>query len=489
MLQNAVSAFNGDIRLRLGGSLADFVVYNISGTANDYCHFIDFSAPTNTSRLGYEIFSGCLNMNRWDQWNHFCSIAKCDIIFGLNALWGRNLPGPCDSNVNCRIKPVNECCTNWTGLWDSSQVELFLDYTASKDYNIYAFEFGNELVGNNGIESHISVNDYTTDWKRFVDIFDSIYTNKNSAIKIPKKIVPDATFEKEWFSHFLSGLNGSIYSPDIVSHHLYSLGAGSDEDVGMKALNATYLDKVITLGKEVYSTVQTSCPTSEIWMGEGGGAYNSGRDDVTNTFNSGFWYLDQMAVLASTGHKAYCRQTLVGGNYGMLDWFSYEPNPDYYSLLLWSKLMGRNVLKSTILNTSTSHQLRAYAHCSKDNSNIYTNFTKGSVTILLINLSNITTITVPHIYIGTNTTNKTSNVNLLSTLYRLDYVLSSGCNGNESVILACRNVLLNGVPLLVRDYNIPDLIPKFVDKNISINMAPLTYGFFVFLNASLDICM
>ncbi len=49
-----------------------------------------------------------------------------------------------------------------------------------------------------------------------------------------------------------------------------------------------------------------------------GGAYNSGRENVTNSFWSGFWYLDQLASFARTGHGAYCRQTLMGGHYGLL---------------------------------------------------------------------------------------------------------------------------------------------------------------------------
>ena len=51
-------------------------------------------------------------------------------------------------------------------------------------------------------------------------------------------------------------------------------------------------------------------------MGETGGAYNSGRNTVTNRFMSAFWYLDWMGILAERGHKGFCRQTLIGGNYG-----------------------------------------------------------------------------------------------------------------------------------------------------------------------------
>jgi heparanase len=28
--------------------------------------------------------------------------------------------------------------------------------------------------------------------------------------------------------------------------------------------------------------------------------------------------------------KSYCRQSLVGGNYGLLNTTTFQPNPDYY---------------------------------------------------------------------------------------------------------------------------------------------------------------
>lgn len=46
--------------------------------------------------------------------------------------------------------------------------------------------------------------------------------------------------------------------------------------------------------------------------------------DVTNR------YLDQLAMSAAYDTKTYCRQTLIGGNYGLLNTTTYEPNPDYY---------------------------------------------------------------------------------------------------------------------------------------------------------------
>lgn len=522
MLRNAVEAFEGNVHLRLGGSMGDFVIYNTTGTSSKYCQYSDFSPPTNTSRLGYEIFSGCLNMERWDALNEFCVQANCSILFGVNALYGRNLPGPCEDGVNCRDKPTAACCTNWTGLWDSSQLKPFLEYTFNKKYTIYAYEFGNELVGDNGIESHISVSDYMVDWMQFLDILRSVYAGSDSTtMPLPRVVIPDGTYEEQWFSDFLNSVPLG-YEPDIVTHHLYSLGPGSDEDAWMKTLDPASLDQVQVLGKEVQETVTTSaCSSAEIWLGEGGGAYNSGRDGVTNSFNSGFWYLDQMGSFATTGHKSYCRQTLVGGNYGMLDWITYEPNPDFYSLLLWSRLMGPRVLAAktgevqhTGDGSGSGSNLRAYCHCTRKSASSPQSDHTG-VTVLLINLSNTTEMAISNISLTTATVspalitksatrsaafsalltsaNDSHSLNILSTGDRIQYILSSACEGDEMVMLACRQMHLNGVLLSSSNEVMPALEGQVVSQqsvgNNVITMQPLTYGYFVFPDVVVDICM
>lgn len=41
-------------------------------------------------------------------------------------------------------------------------------------------------------------------------------------------------------------------------------------------------------------------------------------------------YLDQLGMASRYKTKVYCRQTLVGGNYGLLNTTTLVPNPDYY---------------------------------------------------------------------------------------------------------------------------------------------------------------
>merc|ERR1712048_136653 len=93
-------------------------------------------------------------------------------------------------------------------------------------------------------------------------------------------------------------------------------------------------------------------------------------------FADSFWYLDAMASKAANGYSVFCRQDFVGIDYGMLDCATNNPLPDYYAGILWSQLMGMNVLQTTSSDTNT---VRAYAHCSAKSSD--------DVTVLLLNLA------------------------------------------------------------------------------------------------------
>lgn len=43
-------------------------------------------------------------------------------------------------------------------------------------------------------------------------------------------------------------------------------------------------------------------------------------------------YLDQLGMASTFDTKTYCRQSLIGGNYGLLNTTTFVPNPDYYRL-------------------------------------------------------------------------------------------------------------------------------------------------------------
>ncbi|KAK3438122.1 hypothetical protein EUGRSUZ_C02741 [Eucalyptus grandis] len=265
---------------------------------------------------------------------------KQAVTFGLNALYGRTIGS--DGSVN--------------GPWNSSNAESLIRYTVNKGYSILGWELGNELSGD-GVEARVSAHQYASDITTLQHLVEDIYAGFE--VK-PLVLAPGGFFKPDWFADFVNQTSKTL---QVVTHHIYNLGPGVDDHLIQKILDPSYLDGELQIFSSLQSLLKNSGTSAVAWVGEAGGAYNSGRNLVTNTFVFSFWYLDQLGMAATYNTKTYCRQTLIGGNYGLLNTQNFLPNPDYYSALLWHKLMGSKVLLTSFLGTD---KIRAYAHCSKN---------------------------------------------------------------------------------------------------------------------------
>jgi hypothetical protein len=113
-------------------------------------------------------------------------------------------------------------------------------------------------------------------------------------------------------------------------------------------------------------------PGAPIWNTETAGAACSGAP-WSETFLDTFRYVDQLGRLAKLGANVVFHQTLVGGNYGILDPETFSPRPNYWAALLWRRLVG-----STVLDAGAGKPgFHFYAHCSRQK--------KGGVTLIAVN--------------------------------------------------------------------------------------------------------
>ncbi|PWA66262.1 Glycoside hydrolase, family 79 [Artemisia annua] len=207
-------------------------------------------------------------------------------------------------------------------------------------------------------------------------------------------------------------------------------------------------------------------------------------------------YLDQLGMAAKYHTKVYCRPTLIGGNYGLLNKTTFMPNPDYYSALLWNRLMGTGVL--AVDRRNIAPHLRTYGHCSKG---------KICITLLLINLSNQThfrlnvrnILNIRNLHTTQHVTSKkkTSFIHGLKTtvswvgtkstyekLSREEYHLTP-LHGD----IRRKPIVLNGIPLKLNvNGNIPILRPALVKVNYSVSIAPLSIKFLQFPNFDASGC-
>lgn len=209
------------------------------------------------------------------------------------------------------------------------------------------------LTGDAHFTPEQAAKDYATLKVELDDIF-----GKNE-----KKIL---TLSGNWEYYFMrqfSRLNTDWYG---MAWHWYPLGAGSSNDVIPNINNPDFTQTIVKDRlEEIQFWRNRDVPSAELWMGETGGAFNSGQNTTTNTFMSHRWYLDQLGMFAKNGHSAYCRQTLIGGNYGLLqrDGDVVHVNPDFYGALLFHHIMGDAVKDVAIIdNDDATRNVHIYSH-------------------------------------------------------------------------------------------------------------------------------
>lgn len=154
-------------------------------------------------------------------------------------------------------------------------------------------------------------------------------------------------------------------------------------------------------------------------------------------------------------------QDFVGIDYGLVDCLTYDPLPDYWAGLLWSRLMGPAVVRTL---SSDSDSLRAWSHCNAASAT--------DATLLLLNLD-------PSVNPDGTTTlarNVTLNVGGVPwTGPRTEYHLTGPAGTNSS------KVALNGDPILLTPGGeAPPLIGRSVDGGSAIvTLAPASVAFVV----------
>ncbi|KAK9697945.1 hypothetical protein RND81_08G071600 [Saponaria officinalis] len=444
ILLNAIRAFS-PLKIRLGGSLQDKVVYE-SSDSKQPCNQFQYKS---SEMFGF--MPGCLPMKRWDELYAFFKKAGPLIVFGLNALNGRRYNR--DGSAS--------------GAWDPSNAESFIRYTVEKGYPIFGWELGNELSGS-GVGTRVAAEQYASDLITLNYMIEAIYKDGKSK---PLVIAPGGFVDVNWFTVFLNKTRNNYL--DVMTHHIYNLGPGVDEHLIEKILDPLILDQEAETFRRLQNVLQNSGNPAVSWVGEAGGAYNSGRNHVTNAFVFSFWYLDQLGMASKFNTKTYCRQTLIGGNYGLLNTTTFVPNPDYYSALLWHRLMGRIVLS---VNFSGKNSIRAYAHCSK--------LSQG-VTLLLINLSGNTTVQSNLVFNGTSSLQMVNHSERTRTRagrlhkrnemgnVRAEYHLTAKDGDLQSQVM-----LLNGDVLTVSSSGeIPPFTPLHVDSSEPIIVGPFSIVF------------
>ncbi|XP_052875036.1 heparanase-like protein 1 [Gossypium arboreum] len=237
--------------------------------------------------------------------------------------------------------------------------------------------------------------------------------------------------------------------------------ASDDPNMITKIQDPSYLNQVAQTYKGVLNIVNRFKSQSGAWVSEYGRALHGGAKDLSPTFVDGYWYLDQLGMASTYNHKVFCRQTLIDGNYALLNTTTSIPNPDYYGALLWHMLMGSTVLAVTQLSNPN---LSVYAHCAKK---------KAGITIIFINMSkdssfNVTLSNYEHQSRNLRSTDVAKpNFEFRGSKDREEYHLAALAGNIQGQI-----VLLNDVPMVPTEtFDIPVMEPKLVNASTPISIS------------------
>ena len=403
------------------------------------------------------------------------------MAWGLNCMFGRPTKTKPEKKL-CKGSDASGCPALVTANYEALLAWLTSASQAHLTKNIVTLELGNELNSclNGDAGAKAQASDFATLKKHVAAAWDA------SKMTPPKLAGPDthsaAEFSDagvEWFATFVNE-NAGKGVMDHHTFHMYSLGNGPRLDP--LHLDDSYLSpqSLNKCGEGVRALQAAMAPElrGTLWAGETAAANQGGQSGITDTYIDGFWYLDQLGQLAALNVSVFLRQTMISsGGYPLIESGAGAggiplPLPDYYIAVLHTKLMG-----TTVLNTSSSaRNVRLYAHCARDG--------LGGVAVAFLNIALNTSVTV------------TLPPAIAASKTRVEYVLTAGSpiKGAKSPLQSqfCK---LNGVALtltpgasVAEPATLPAMKGAMVANTKTIVLAPSTYGFLHFPDASVPAC-
>ncbi len=330
----------GPSYLRVGGSEADKIHY--------------FAAPAGESD------ALVLTQKQWDRLHAFVRDYDLKLIFTVNyGLFARHQHG------------------NWSG----NELLDLLQYSHNQGYRLDVLELGNELNAYwafHGLRSQPRARHLATDYATFTHKVREYYphvriSGPGSAFwpRLGETIRPYSNITRR----FLQALPFEL---DILNWHYYPFQSDRSP-VRTRAANVrTLLNPASFRDFRKYTDTlnfwrDSYQPQAKLWCGETGSAQCGGQPRLSDRFISCFWWADQLGQSALSGHEVMVRQSLVGGDYGLVDDRTLKPRPDFWLSWLWVRLMGRDIYRCY----HSDKHLRVYCHRHPQT---------GGRTLMIINL-------------------------------------------------------------------------------------------------------
>ena len=331
------------------------------------------------------------------------------------------------------------------GAWDATNAIDIVRHVEDEGYDI-VWELGNEpnRYESFGKERILSAFQVAQDTIRLRSL---LMRSKHygSVVLGPGISRPGVSNSESFLRKFL---HDAAWAIDAVTWHQYYTGrrATINDILDPRTLNA-FKYQVMKINKIVAQS-QTGKP---VWLGETGSSWGGGILGVSNVYAASFMFLDKLGLAAFFCNQVVIRQSLIGGNYALLD-DDFTPRPDYWAALIHKKLAGRKVLEVS----GGDERLRVYAHCT----NSRAGYPRGALTFFALNLWKKTT----------------AKIELKGNIGKqdIDQYLVTPSNGK----LTSKSVDLNGEELhLLSGMYIPKLHPVHAKRPLT--LPPRSYAFYV----------
>jgi hypothetical protein len=327
------------------------------------------------------------------------------------------------------------------GAWQGDQARELLRYSVKNDIPLAAAEFYNEPSLNIGVPSGYDTASFVRDFATFKAVVDEempeLQIAGPGAVDDVTPLVIDPPIPSP---DVLEALSPTF---DKFSYHFYpkvSERCGSEEGPEI-ALTEEYLGRVEVDQKYYEDLRDTYEPDAPMWITETAQAA-CGGDRWAATYRDVPRYVDTLGRLADGDGDVVFHNTLAASDYGLIDEDGFEPRPNYWAAVLWSRLMGPTVL--AVDEEPQPADLSVYSHCTPDSK-------VPSVTYAVVNSSPSESRTVAT---GTGE----------ATVYQLTGDLDSA------------EISLNGTPLMAdEDGTLPDLTGEAVDGTIEVPPASVAF--------------
>jgi heparanase len=334
----------------------------VSGTWANSVYFHDADTPPPAKAPPG--FNGVLSRAQWKGAIDFARAANAEIVSSVT---------------------ISDGVRDRAGLWTPGEAAKWLAYTRAIGGHIAAAEFFNEptMPTYGGSPKNYDAAAYARDFAIFRPFV------KRAA---PGMAIVGPGGVGEGLLIPTGGMPGMIRTEDLLaatprpdfdifSYHHYpaasmrcaSMGAQTQTSAA-QALSEQWLSRA-DISQTLYGGLRDHYqPGKPIWITEIADAACGGNPWAA-TFLDSFRYADTLGRLAKHGVKIMFHNTLASSEYGLLAPGTFEPRPNYWTALLWRRLMG-----SAVLDAGPSREgLHLYAHCLRA--------APGGVALLAINNS------------------------------------------------------------------------------------------------------